>query len=105
MTKVERFVLVFIIVITALVFVFWRNITGNGYNNAIASSKQEQKSNTKNDEKNRKDDKEEVETTDPAIRVTRKWEMPEDLKEISGIAPINDRLIACVQDELGRIFI
>jgi hypothetical protein len=35
----------------------------------------------------------------------KKWELPVILREVSGIVLINEREVACVQDELGVIFI
>jgi uncharacterized protein YjiK len=37
--------------------------------------------------------------------VEQQWEMPNDLREISGMAFINDNQLACIQDEFGIIFI
>src|SRR5690606_25987587 len=37
--------------------------------------------------------------------IIRKWEMPKELDEISGIAWVGENQIACVQDEDGIIFI
>ena len=37
--------------------------------------------------------------------IVRKWEMPKELDEISGITWIGENQIACVQDEEGIIFI
>lgn len=34
-----------------------------------------------------------------------KWYLPETLKEVSGICRVDDQRMACVQDELGAIFI
>jgi hypothetical protein len=39
------------------------------------------------------------------IIVTKKWDMPKDLTEISGLSYIDKQRFACVQDELGTIFI
>ena len=39
------------------------------------------------------------------ITVIKKWEMPKELTEISGLSYINDNRFACVQDELGKIYI
>ena len=39
------------------------------------------------------------------ITVTKKWEMPKQLLEISGLSYIDGQRFACVQDELGTIFI
>jgi hypothetical protein len=105
MTKVERLVLLFVIVATALVFVFWKEIQTTVGGIKISSVKQERKDKAKNENESGKANKENLKTTDLAIKVIRKWKMPEELKEISGIAPINDKQIACVQDELGKIFI
>ena len=45
------------------------------------------------------------EITATGITVTKKWEMPRQLIEISDLSYIDDKRIACVQDELGTIFI
>ena len=42
-------------------------------------------------------------STDVVIR--KQWDLPDDLKEISGIAYLENDRFACVQDELGSIFI
>ena len=39
------------------------------------------------------------------ITIAKKWEMPKVLTEISGLSYINEQRFACVQDELGTIFI
>jgi hypothetical protein len=45
------------------------------------------------------------ESTDPAITIVKKWDMPKELREISGLSYIDGQRFACVQDELGKIFI
>ena len=40
-----------------------------------------------------------------SYKIIRKWEMPEDLNEISGIAYLSKDRVACVQDEEGILFI
>ena len=45
----------------------------------------------------------EVEAKD--YKILQKWDLPEVLKEISGIAWIGDNRMACVQDEDGIVFI
>lgn len=37
--------------------------------------------------------------------VLEKWDLPDDLKEVSGIAYMDEQRFACVQDEKGTIFI
>ena len=39
------------------------------------------------------------------ITIVKKWDMPKDLAEISGLSYIDGLRFACVQDELGKIFI
>ena len=47
-----------------------------------------------------------LENTEPAFEyeILQKWELPEVLEEVSGIAWMEDNRIACVQDENGTIF-
>src|SRR5688572_30823141 len=56
-------------------------------------------------EKNKKGKSNRQEFPAPGITVTKKWEMPKQLLEISGLSYIDDNRFACVQDELGTIFI
>lgn len=39
------------------------------------------------------------------VNIDEKWELPEELNEISGIAYVRKNIIACVQDEDGIIFL
>ncbi len=39
------------------------------------------------------------------VKITRTWELPPVLKEISGIAYIDSSHILCVQDEVGSVYI
>ncbi len=39
------------------------------------------------------------------FRILERWEMPSELKEISGIALVSPTVFACVQDEAGEIFL
>jgi len=45
------------------------------------------------------------ESTNVAITIVKKWNMPMELAEISGISYMDGQRFACVQDELGKIFI
>ncbi|WP_189604020.1 SdiA-regulated domain-containing protein [Salinimicrobium marinum] len=47
----------------------------------------------------------EQQMTDSGYEIIKKWELPEILNEISGIAYIGDHRIACVQDEDGELFV
>lgn len=39
------------------------------------------------------------------VTVIKKWDMPGNLKEISGLTYVDEHRLACVQDEAGTIFI
>jgi DNA-binding beta-propeller fold protein YncE len=41
----------------------------------------------------------------PPITIIKKWSMPKELTEISGLSYKDEKQFACVQDELGKIFI
>lgn len=50
--------------------------------------------------------KQESKSTDkPGVNLVNQWNVPEILKEISAIDYIDAKRFACVQDELGKIFI
>lgn len=66
-----------------------------------AEARQEKKSGKKGGKKDQK----ETRPHDTRVTISRSWDMPDVLKEVSGIAWIDDSRFACVQDELGEIFI
>lgn len=39
------------------------------------------------------------------ITVLKEWNMPKELKEISGLSYLDDERLACVQDEIGNVYI
>jgi len=87
--------------ITAVLF-FWSDIK-----DAVASStpdkiKKEKSTKSKNKDKSQAD---EQAPASPGVTIIKKWDLPEILKEVSGIAYIDGNRFACVQDELGTIFI
>lgn len=41
----------------------------------------------------------------PGLKIVQRWDLPVVLKEVSGIASIDSVRFACVQDEVGSIFI
>lgn len=61
-----------------------------------ASTKNEKKKDKKNKDKG---------PADAAIEVKQKWNLPERLKEISGLQYLDPERFACVQDEEGVVFI
>ena len=57
----------------------------------------------KKGKKDKKESKEEAGSS--VVKVIEKWEMPNILREVSGIAYMDENRFACVQDESGVIFI
>ncbi|MFB9864425.1 SdiA-regulated domain-containing protein [Rufibacter immobilis] len=55
--------------------------------------------------KKAKKQKKAPEAASAAVLVNQKWEVPEILREVSGIAYLGNGQFACVQDEAGVIFI
>ncbi len=101
-TKVEKIAFIVLGIIVVLGFVFWKDARTLMSRNSIALQEKPQK------EKKKKDktagNKEEQANTQ-GISIRKKWELPSSLKEISGIAFIDNNRIACVQDEEGTIYI
>ncbi len=92
------FVLIILLAIGAVFFLKNRKTA------SAASQGSEQRKEGKGDKK-KKGKKEDGGANDPRISIGDKWEMPSELKEISGISWMGDRRFACVQDEDGKIFI
>ncbi|HEV7333280.1 MAG TPA: SdiA-regulated domain-containing protein [Flavisolibacter sp.] len=92
-----RFGLLVIVVILIGGFIFWRDITGvvkgtktTGTEATIIETKKESAEN---------------EAWAGGVKVAQKWDMPAVLKEISGIAYMDNERFACIQDEKGVIYI
>ena len=60
------------------------------------------KTKTENAMKNKNKTPEEIA---PGVTVLKRWELPKELLEISGLSYIDGNRFACVQDEQGKIFI
>lgn len=89
--------IIIIAVILGAGFLFWDNIEG-----ALVKRQTIEK-------QDKKKDKDISGTTQfdlgEGLSIKDKWELPEILKEISGLAYIDDQRFACIQDEDGTIFI
>ena len=104
MTKVEKIALGLLAILTVFAFIFWKDIKSvTGKKAGLTKVKSEK--NDDAEKKNKKNKQEDGKAFDSSIKIVEKWDMPSDLKEISGIAYINKNRFACVQDELGKIFI
>lgn len=91
-------ILAAIVILTG--FIFWKDISEF----VQPENKSAQTKNTKNTKKN-KNNKDERTLQSPAINIIEKWDLPAQLKEVSGIAYLGNNRFACVQDEDGTIFI
>jgi uncharacterized protein YjiK len=58
-----------------------------------------------NDKPKKNKKKKTVEAASPAVQINQKWDVPEILREVSGISFLDNGKFACVQDEAGVIFI
>ena len=85
-----RFGVLVALVILAGGFIFWKDITMLG--------KSSQKGSNENV-------KEKTAQASPGVEISSRWDLPEELKEVSGIAWMDADRFACVQDEEGTVFI
>lgn len=106
-----------VIVIVALPLVFWGNIKqvfstastaraqNEEYNTDESGGKEKKDKKDKKGKKEKKDKKQKDEHVSAEVKVIDQWDLPSELKEVSGIDYIGNNRIACVQDESGTIFI
>lgn len=87
-----------------VVFLFWTDIQGVFGTNKIAAFEEHTDQGKEGKKKNQKKEKADQETS-AQVQITSRWELPKELVEISAIAFTNDEEVACIQDELGSIFI
>jgi uncharacterized protein YjiK len=96
-TRVEKIAFIFLGVLIIALFVFWKTKWNTNKTTREPDKKERKKEKGKNKNSNN--------GPGLSVRVIKKWELPNQLKEISGFASINDHQLACIQDELGIIFI
>ena len=84
-----------LVVVAVIALVFWGDIT------SVFASSSPGKTKVKGESSNTAVS----EVGDPAITVLKKWDLPKSLKEISGLSYVDDQRLACVQDELGTIYV
>lgn len=88
--------LISIVAVVALLVFFWTDIKGTVKSISSAGKGKKETAVAALNEKT---------TPDENINVKKKWPMPGVLQEISGLSNIDLNRFACVQDELGKIFI
>jgi uncharacterized protein YjiK len=95
MTRIEKFAFVVVGLIFISLLLFWKDLRS-------ATAKEEVEITKAERGKKRSGKKE---SANPEITIVQKWDLPPDLLEVSGIAYLDKNRFACVQDELGKIFI
>lgn len=100
-TKGDKIVFGIITFIVILLFVFWKDVKSLSGN----KTEVEKVSNDNKGKQSSKKGKEDSDNITSEVLITQKWELPSDLKEVSGITYIDDQRFACIQDEDGKIFI
>jgi hypothetical protein len=90
-----KIIIISIIIVAATVSYFMLNGKGGA-----ASAETDSSVGSVNKKNNKKD-----ETSAGSVDIQKTWNMPEELREISGLVSIGNNQFACVQDEEGKIFI
>jgi uncharacterized protein YjiK len=104
-TKGDKIVFGIIGLLVMLLFVFWKDIESlPGSKTKVEKVKKDKKDNKdkKIGEKGKEDNGANIVSK---VLILEKWDLPSDLKEVSGITYIDDQRFACIQDEEGKIFI
>lgn len=103
--RAGRMIISMVVALAVVVF-FWSDIKG-----AVAPSEKNKKEKTKSGKKDKaqetgdKTDESSLQPASSGITIVKSWELPKVLTEISGLSYIDGDRFACVQDELGTIFI
>ncbi len=99
-TKAEKIGFIVIGLIAIMAFIFWKDVMALSGVTEVAKVKSHNGKKNKNAGKQDKADNIISEVT-----ILQKWDLPSDLKEVSGIAYLDEQRFACIQDEKGKIFI
>jgi uncharacterized protein YjiK len=99
-TKAEKTGFIVIGLVAILAFNFWKDVMAPYGVTEVAKVKSDNGKKNKNPSKQDKAD-----NTISEVTILQKWDLPSDLKEVSGIAYIDEQRFACIQDEEGKIFI
>ena len=85
-----------------LLFIFWKDVKSSEGTNPGSEKVKNEGKGKKDGKKNGKDA---GATNVSDVLILVKWDLPDDLKEVSGIAYLDDQRFACIQDEKGTVFI
>ena len=101
-SKGDKILFSIIALIVILLFVFWKDVKSLA---GIKTEGEKDKKETKGKKSDKKSNKDNGDKIVSEVSILQKWDLPADLKEVSGIAFIDEQRFACVQDEAGTIFI
>jgi uncharacterized protein YjiK len=107
MTKAEKIIGSLVLILGLAALFFWKDIRSitSGETQLFSEQSTVGKKKEKKKEKVKEGKNPSATASDPAIKIIEKWDLPSELKEISGITYIGYDQFACVQDELGKIFV
>lgn len=98
-TKGDKILFAAVGIFVMLTFIFWQDVKSiAGGNTKVSEVKKE------SGKKDRKEGKK-ANAGLSEVEILQKWELPPELKEVSGIAYLDEQRFACIQDEEGTIFI
>lgn len=97
LTGIDKYFFGFIVLALILLFVFWKDVK------VLTAGKTDVENVKKEKKKDKKNDK--VAGFSSDVQIVEKWELPSVLREVSGIAYIDEQRFACVQDEEGAVYI
>lgn len=106
MTKAEKIIGSIVLILAIITVIFWKDVRAvfGGETQIVMEQSNEGRKKNKKDQ-NKNENGEENSNLNSGIRIIERWDLPSELKEVSGIAYIGNDQFACVQDELGKIFI
>ncbi len=88
-----------------LIFVFWKDVQAVALGERGVEKIEKEHKEKKKDKTGKKDDQDHSAPIVSEVSILKRWELPAELKEVSGIAYMDDQRFACVQDEEGKIFV
>jgi uncharacterized protein YjiK len=100
-TKTDKILFSIIGIVVMLTFIFWTDV--KSFAGIKAEPENSRKVTSMKKGKKNKDEQRGHSVYD--VSIIQKWELPAELKEISGIAYIDEQRFACIQDEKGTIYI
>lgn len=100
-TKLDKIVFGILGLISLLSIVFWKTIKSEK-NKKAGTEFVKKESKNKNDSTGKKKVNAKI---DSEVSIVEKWDMPDELKEVSGISYLDNQRFACIQDESGVVFI